>query len=51
MEGAKSVAFKGRNRNAGGELIRGTKRSVGHNKRNGQFVNGTLALTLEMSAS
>lgn len=39
MEGAKSVAFKSRNRNAGGELNRGTKRFVGHNKRNGQFVN------------
>lgn len=52
MEEAKSaVAFKGRNRNAGGELNRETKRSVGHNQRNGQFVNGTFVLTLEMSAS
>lgn len=51
MEGAKSVVFKGRNRNAGGELNRETKRSVGHNNRNGQFVNGTFVLTLEMLAS
>jgi len=44
-------AFKGRNRNAGGELNRETKRSVGHNQRSGQFVNVTFVLTLEMSAS